>query len=79
MIEKISEWTDFEPRGRVRHNLHTGQALSAGSGSFGVGRFYFRVRTAGGKILDLYYDRQVKDADDRLGHWYLYRELKTGD
>jgi hypothetical protein len=79
VVEKISEWTDFERRGQVKYNLHSGLAASNGGGSFGVGRFYFRVRTAGGCIFDLYYDRQVMDADDRLGHWYLYRELKAVD
>ncbi len=69
VIEKLSEWTDFERRGQGKHNLHSSHAASARHGSFGVGRFYFRVRTAGGQIFDLYYDRQVMDADDRLGHW----------
>ena len=44
-------------------------------GSLGVGRFYFRVRVDSGQIFDLYYDREIQDVDDRLGHWFLYREL----
>jgi hypothetical protein len=40
-----------------------------------VGRFYFRVRSETGQVFDLYYDRAIKDADDRLGHWFLYREV----
>jgi hypothetical protein len=44
-------------------------------GSLGVGRFYLRVRVDTGQVFDLYYDRLIKDVDDRLGHWFLYREL----
>jgi hypothetical protein len=33
------------------------------------------VRTDSGQVFDLYYDREIKDVDDRLGHWFLYREL----
>jgi hypothetical protein len=28
-----------------------------------------------GQVFDLYYDRAIQDVDDRLGHWFLYREL----
>jgi hypothetical protein len=48
---------------------------AAERGSLGVGRFYFRVRVDTGQVFDLYYDRLIKDVDDRLGHWFLYREL----
>jgi hypothetical protein len=44
-------------------------------GSWGVGRFYFRVRTDKERIFDLYYDRAPKQAADRLGHWFLWREM----
>ena len=47
-------------------------------GSWGVGRFYFRVRTESGRLFDLYYDRAPKDADDRKGTWFLFRELASG-
>jgi len=50
-------------------------AVAAERGSLGVGRFYFRVRVDTGQVFDLYYDRAIKDVDDRLGHWFLYREL----
>ncbi|NIN66282.1 MAG: hypothetical protein GTO63_16635 [Anaerolineae bacterium] len=48
-------------------------------GSWGVGRFYFRVRVEDGRVFDLYYDRAPKDAADRQGHWYLWRELKPSE
>jgi hypothetical protein len=74
--EMLSEWHDFIRRGRMARNMRPTHALAAADhGSIGVGRFYFRVRTDSGQVFDLYYDRQVKDVDDRLGHWYLYREL----
>ncbi len=80
VIEKISEWTDFTRRGRMARNMRpTHAAAAAERGSLGVGRFYFRVRTETGRVFDLYYDREIKDVDDRLGHWFLYRELTDRD
>lgn len=76
VIEKISEWHDFTRRGRMAHNMRPEHAaVAAGRGSLGVGRFYFRVRTDTGQVFDLYYDREIKNVDDRLGHWFLYREM----
>jgi hypothetical protein len=73
---KLSEWTDFTRRGRMARNMRpTHAAVAAEHGSLGVGRFYFRVRVDTGQVFDLYYDRAIKDVDDRLGHWFLYREL----
>lgn len=86
--EKLAEWVDFTRRGRMAKNMSPAHAsVASGRGSLGVGRFYFRVRASLRKrtnrdrdepvyrIFDLYYDRQVKNADDRLGHWYIYREM----
>ena len=76
IIEKISEWHDFTRRGRMARNMRPAHAeLAARRGSLGVGRFYFRVRTETNRVFDIYYDRAIKDVDDRLGHWFLYREL----
>jgi hypothetical protein len=33
------------------------------------------VRTSGGRIFDLYYDRAPKDVDQRKGGWFLDKEL----
>jgi hypothetical protein len=75
--EKLAEWTDFSRRGKYARNMRPAHAtVATGRGSLGVGRFYFRVRTEGGRIFDLYYDREIKSADDRKGHWFLYRELE---
>ncbi len=75
---KLSEWVDFTRRGRMARNMRpTHLSAAQDKGSLGVGRFYFRVQVDNGQIFDLYYDREVIDVDDRLGHWYLYRELST--
>jgi hypothetical protein len=50
-------------------------AVAESRGSWGVGRFYFRVRTLGGQVFDLYYDRAPKNVDERKGAWFLYREM----
>jgi hypothetical protein len=46
-------------------------------GSWGVGRFYLRVRTESGRVFDLYYDRAPKSIDDRKGVWILYWEMSV--
>jgi hypothetical protein len=86
--EKLAEWFDFSRRGRMEKNMKpTHTLVAAGRGSLGVGRFYFRVRASlykrthadrdepVSRIFDIYYDRQVVNVDDRLGHWYIYREM----
>jgi hypothetical protein len=79
VVEKMAEWQDFSRRGRMARNMRPAHAeVAAGRGSLGVGRFYFRVRTTPGRVFDLYYDRAIKDVDDRLGHWFLYREWPAG-
>ena len=80
VIEKKSEWQDFTRRGRMARNMRPAHATVATvRGSLGVGRFYFRVQVDTGQVFDLYYDREIKDVDDRLGHWFLYRELKENE
>ena len=88
----LSEWADFARRGRAAKNMRPEHAaVAAGRGSLNVGRYYFRVRamlssssTAGqletdgqqAQIFDIYYDRAMKNVDDRKGQWVLYRELE---
>lgn len=77
VTELLSEWVDFERRGRMRENMRPEHALRARlRGSWGVGQFYFRVRTHSGRVFDLYYDRAPKDVDHRKGAWFLDRELE---
>jgi len=76
VTEVIGEWQDYSRRGRMAHNMRAAHAeVAAGRGSWGVGRFYYRVRTLKGQVFDLYYDRAPKSADDRKGAWFLFREM----
>ncbi len=72
----LAEWRDYERRGRFARNMQPQHAVTAARrGSWGVGLFYFRVKTDTGQIFDLYFDRAPKDASNRKGAWFLYREL----
>ncbi len=78
VVARIAEWQDYTRRGRMARNMQPAHAAVAGHrGSWGVGRFYFRVRTDTDQVFDLYYDRQPKDVDSREGAWFLYREMAT--
>lgn len=68
-------------------------AVASTRGSLNVGRFYFRVRVvlssssiisplgAAGhpesQVFDIYYDRAMKNIDDRKGQWFIYREMSA--
>lgn len=72
----LAEWHDYTRRGRMARNMRPSHLrLASQRGSWGVGRAYFRVRVASGRIFDLYYDRAPGSSDDRKGRWVLYREL----
>lgn len=76
VTEKLREWHDYRRRGRMASNMQPQHAaVAAHRGSWGVGRDHFRVRTEGGRIFDLYYDRAPKGTDQRKGGWTLFREL----
>lgn len=78
--DKVGEWHDYSRSGHMTHNMRPANMSKAlRRGSWGVGRFYFRVQTVNGQIFDLYYDRAPKDASDRGGGWYLYKEMKAKD
>jgi hypothetical protein len=74
----VSEWHDYGRRGRMAHNMRPSHAAAAARrGSWGVGRYYFRVRVQTGQVFDLYYDRAPGDAEDRKGSWILFREMRA--
>ena len=76
VVQTLSEWHDYTRRGRMASNMRpTHAAVAARRGSWGVGRYYFRVHTDSDRVFDVYYDRAPKDADDRLGSWFLFREM----
>lgn len=73
----LRSWLSFGRRGRMTKNMQPFHLESAArQGSWGVGRYYFRVRIEDGRVFDLYYDRAPKDADDRSGHWFIWRQLE---
>ncbi len=75
VVRLIEAWSSFERKGRMARNMQPQHATRAAKkGSWGVGRFSFRVETTVGRVFDLYYDRAPKDADDRQGKWYLFCE-----
>ncbi len=77
--EKLSEWADFNRRGKMARNMQPAHAAVAASrGSLGVGRVFFRVKVDSGQVYDIYYDREIRSVTDKLGHWYLYRQLIEG-
>jgi len=77
IIEKtLNEWIDYQRRGRMAVNMRPEHAeVAAQRGSWGVGRFYYRVLTDSGRIFDIYYDRAPTRANARKGSWILYREM----
>ena len=78
IIEVLKEWVDYRRKGRMARNMMPTHAATAERrGSWGVGVFYFRVRTANGQIFDIYYDRAPKDVDHRKGEWFIFQELSS--
>ena len=81
VVETLSEWSDFTRRGKFARNMRPAHAAVASNrGSLNVGRFYFRVKVLSSghpesRIFDIYYDRAMKNVDDRKGQWFIYREL----
>ncbi len=78
IVQILSEWNDFSRKGRMARNMAPEHAQHARiKGSWGVGRFTFRVLTSENRIFDIYYDRAPKDSADRKGHWFIYGERNT--
>ena len=79
VIEMLSSWNDFKRRGRMAQNMQPAHAAVASArGSLNVGRFYFRVKVDTGQVFDIYYDRAMKNVDERKGQWFIYREMREG-
>lgn len=80
IVELLAEWHDYRRRGRMAQNMRPERlARAERTGSWGVGRDFYRVRTEGGRIFEIYYDRSPKDVDRRKGYWVLYQELLEDD
>lgn len=80
IVEVITEWHDYQRRGRMKRNMQPQHAaVAAGRGSWGVGLDYYRVRTSTGQVFDIYFDRAPVDVDRRKGSWFIYRELSAAE
>jgi len=76
IIAELETWHDYERKGRMATNMRPGHAAAAEQrGSWGVGRFYFRVRVEEGRLFELYYDRAPQGSKQRKGAWFLQSEL----
>jgi hypothetical protein len=76
IVEMQEEWHDYRRRGRMAQNMQPQHLrIAEQRGSWGVGRDYYRVKVADGRLFELYYDRAPKGSDHRKGAWFLYREL----
>jgi len=74
--ELLLAWNDLSRRGTSAKNMRPAHLERAGvKGSWGVGRFFFRVKTREGRIFDIYYDRAPKNSAEGAGQWFLFREL----
>lgn len=72
----LMEWVDYSRRGRMARNMtDTHSAIASGKGSWGVGRFFFRVETDNGRVFDLYYDRAPRGCMNRKGQWFIFKEI----
>lgn len=79
VVANVQEWHDYGRRGRSQMNMRPANLAKAEKrGSWGVGRFYFRVRVADGRVFDIYYDRAPKGQQQKEGSWHLYREVIVG-
>lgn len=77
IAEMLAEWQDFRRRGRMARNMAPEHAQHAArAGSWGVGRYFFRVRVQDGRIFEIYYDRAPGNASQRKGKWYLFTEQR---
>jgi hypothetical protein len=72
IVKGLMAWQDFSRRGAREKNMSPVHAERASlKGSWGVGRYYFRIETSEGEIFEIYYDRAPEKSTDRSGHWYL--------
>jgi len=76
IVEELESWHDYERKGHMATNMRPGHAAAAEQrGSWGVGRFYFRVRVEDRRLFELYYDRAPRGSKERKGAWFLRGEL----
>jgi hypothetical protein len=75
-LEMLSTWHDFRQHTEIKNNNKSELVKqSLPSGSWGVGKFYFIVRTQDNRLFEIYFDRNPQNVIDRKGHWFLLAEL----
>jgi hypothetical protein len=80
VVEMLEEWHDYARKGRMASNMRPVHAEAAAvKGSWGVGRFYFRVRVDSGQVFEVYYDRAPKGSKQRKGAWFLRGEYARAE
>lgn len=77
VVEMLESWVNYARRGTMARNMRPSHiTMAAKRGSWGVGRFHFRVRVQDDRVFELYYDRAPESAGDRMGHWFLLGERR---
>jgi hypothetical protein len=72
IVKILMAWQDISRRGSREKNMSPEHAERASlKGSWGVGRYHFRIETSKGEIFEIYYDRAPEKSADRSGHWFL--------
>lgn len=80
IVRSISEWSDFSRSGKMEKNMRPAHAMAAAlRGSLNVGRYYFRIEVDTKQVFDIYYDRAMKNLDNRKGQWIIYREVEASN
>ncbi len=75
VVKMVAAWDDLRRRGRMARNMSDAHSARATHrGSWGVGRFFYRLVTQEGRCFDVYYDRAPQGVDDREGKWFLLSE-----
>ncbi len=71
----LAGWHDYSRRGRMADNVtQPTPRARVRRGSRGVGRECFTIRTAGGRVLTIYFDRAPRTSPEHAGGWRLVSE-----
>ncbi len=75
IVKILKQWSDFSRKGKIRKNMRDAHRDRAEiTGSWGVGRIFFRIKVDSGQEFEIYYDRAPKNISDRGGIWFLFKE-----
>ena len=61
---------------RIPSLPYSPSGLTSPAAALNVGRYYFRVQVETKQVFDIYYDRAMKNVDDRKGQWFIFQELE---